>query len=69
MLAVSRFVLRHKLAVALFWLAVLAAGAVASAKLSGRLSPGRKAARATGLAQPMLSAAAPAGTPSSSARS
>jgi hypothetical protein len=38
MLAVSRFVLRHKLAVAVFWLAVLAAGGAASAKLSGRLS-------------------------------
>jgi RND superfamily putative drug exporter len=38
MLAVSRFVLRHKLAVAVFWLVVLAAGGVASAKLSGRLS-------------------------------
>jgi putative drug exporter of the RND superfamily len=36
--AVSRFVLRHKLSVALFWIAVLAAGAVASAHLSGRLS-------------------------------
>ena len=31
MLALSGFVLRHKLAVAVFWLAVLAAGAVASA--------------------------------------
>ena len=38
MLALSRFVQRHKLAVAVFWLAVLSAGAVASAKLSGRLS-------------------------------
>jgi putative drug exporter of the RND superfamily len=38
MAALSRFLLRHKLAVALFWLAVLAAGAVASAKLSSRLS-------------------------------
>ena len=38
MLAVSRFVLRHKLAVAVFWLVVLAAGGAASAKLSGRLS-------------------------------
>ena len=38
MLAVSRFVLRHKLAVAVFWLAVLAAGAAASANLAGRLS-------------------------------
>jgi RND superfamily putative drug exporter len=36
--AVSRFVLRHKLGVAVFWLAVLAAGAVTSAKLSSRLS-------------------------------
>jgi putative drug exporter of the RND superfamily len=34
----SRFVLRHKLAVVLFWLVVLAAGAVASARLSSRLS-------------------------------
>ena len=38
MLAVSRFVLRHKVAVAVFWLMVLAAGVVASAKLSARLS-------------------------------
>lgn len=38
MLAVSRFVLRHKLAVVLFWLAVLLAGGFASAKLSSRLS-------------------------------
>ena len=38
MLAVSRFVLRHKLAVAVFWLVVLAAGGAASAKLSCRLS-------------------------------
>jgi putative drug exporter of the RND superfamily len=38
MLALSRFVLRHKLAVVLFWLAVLVAGGVASAKLSSRLS-------------------------------
>jgi putative drug exporter of the RND superfamily len=38
MLAVSRFVLRHKLAVVVFWLAVLVAGGVASAKLSSRLS-------------------------------
>jgi RND superfamily putative drug exporter len=38
MLAVSRFVLRHKLAVVIFWLVVLAAGGAASAKLSGRLS-------------------------------
>ena len=38
MLTVSRFVLRHKLAVAVFWLVVLAAGGAASAKLPGRLS-------------------------------
>ena len=38
MLAVSRFVLRHRLAVAVFWLVVLATGAAASVKLSGRLS-------------------------------
>src|SRR5579859_7826428 len=38
MAGLSRFVLRHKLLVAGFWLAVLAAGAVASAGLSGRLS-------------------------------
>jgi RND superfamily putative drug exporter len=38
MLAVSRFVLRHKLAVVVFWLAVLVAGGMASAKLSSRLS-------------------------------
>jgi hypothetical protein len=38
MLAVSRFVLRHKLAVVIFWLVVLAAGGAASAKLPGRLS-------------------------------
>ncbi len=38
MAGLSRFVLRHKLAVALFWLAVLAVGVVASARLSGRLS-------------------------------
>src|ERR1035441_5968171 len=38
MLAVSRFVLRHKPAVAIFWLVVLAAGGIASANLSGRLS-------------------------------
>ena len=38
MLGVSRFVLRHKMAVALFWLVVLLAGVVASAKLSSRLS-------------------------------
>lgn len=38
MLAVSRFVLCHKLAVVVFWLAVLVAGAAAAAKLSSRLS-------------------------------
>ena len=38
MLAVSRFVLRHKLAVVGFWLAVLVVGGFASAKLSSRLS-------------------------------
>jgi RND superfamily putative drug exporter len=38
MLGVSRFVLRHKLAVVVFWLAVLVAGAVAAASLAGRLS-------------------------------
>jgi RND superfamily putative drug exporter len=38
MLAVSRFVLRHKLAVVAFWAAVLAAGVPASAHLSSRLS-------------------------------
>jgi putative drug exporter of the RND superfamily len=38
MLAVSRFVLRHKLAVAVFWLVVLVAGGAASAKLGSRLS-------------------------------
>jgi hypothetical protein len=38
MLAVSRFVLRHKLAVVIFWLVVLAAGGAAAAKLPGRLS-------------------------------
>src|SRR5215472_11487986 len=38
MLAVSRFVLRHKLLVAGFWLAVLAAGVFASAHLGPRLS-------------------------------
>ena len=38
MTAMSAFVLRHKLVVALFWLAVLGAGAAASAGLSGRLS-------------------------------
>src|SRR6266516_1827930 len=38
MLAVSRLVLRHKLLVAGFWLAVLAAGVFASAQLGSRLS-------------------------------
>jgi putative drug exporter of the RND superfamily len=38
-LAISRFVLRHKGAVVAFWLAVLVAGGAASAKLSSRLSP------------------------------
>jgi len=38
MLAVSRFVLRHKLLVVGFWLAMMAAGVVASAQLSARLS-------------------------------
>ena len=38
MLAVSRFVLRHKLVVVGFWAAVLAAGVLASAHLSARLS-------------------------------
>src|ERR1035437_5705150 len=38
MLAVSRFVLRHKLTVVIFWLTVLAAGGAASAKLSARMS-------------------------------
>ncbi len=38
MLAMSRFVLRHKLAVAVFWLVVLVAGGAASAKLGSRLS-------------------------------
>src|SRR5215472_18201365 len=38
MFTVSRFVLRHKLAVVAFWIAVLAAGAVASAHLGTRLS-------------------------------
>ena len=51
MLTVSRFVLRHKLAVAAFWIAALAAGAVASAHLTARLSgqfalPGAPAYRA-----------------------
>jgi RND superfamily putative drug exporter len=39
MLAISRFVLRHKGVVVVFWLAVLVAGGAASAKLSSRLSP------------------------------
>jgi RND superfamily putative drug exporter len=34
----SRFVLRHRLAVALVWLAVLAAGVATASKVSGRLS-------------------------------
>ncbi len=38
MLAVSRFVLRHRLAVAVIWLVVLVAGGAASAKLGSRLS-------------------------------
>src|SRR5215471_12060840 len=38
MVAVSRFVLRHKLVVVAFWLVVLAAGATASGGLSSRLS-------------------------------
>jgi len=38
-LAISRFVLRHKVSVVVFWLAVLVAGGAASAKLSSRLSP------------------------------
>jgi len=37
MLAVSRFVLRHKLAVVAFWIVVLAGGVFASSHLSGRL--------------------------------
>ncbi|MBO0817013.1 MAG: MMPL family transporter, partial [Actinobacteria bacterium] len=37
--AMSRFVLRHKGAVVMFWLLALVAGAAASAKLSSRLSP------------------------------
>jgi putative drug exporter of the RND superfamily len=37
--ALSRFVLRHKGAVVMFWLVVLLAGGAASAKLSSRLSP------------------------------
>ena len=52
MLGVSRFVLRHRVAVAVFWLVMLLAGAVASAKLGSRLSgqfaiPARQAARRT----------------------
>jgi RND superfamily putative drug exporter len=39
MLAMSRFVLRHKGAVVVFWLVVLLAGGAASAKLGSRLSP------------------------------
>ena len=39
MLALSRFVLRHKGVVLVFWLVVLVAGGAASAKLSSRLSP------------------------------
>ena len=39
MLALSRFVLRRKGAVLVFWLVVLVAGAAASARLSSRLSP------------------------------
>jgi RND superfamily putative drug exporter len=38
MLAVSRFVLRHRLAVGVFWLVVLVAGGAASATLGSRLS-------------------------------
>ena len=38
MTAVSRFVLRHRVAVIVFWLVMLVAGAWASAKLSSRLS-------------------------------
>jgi putative drug exporter of the RND superfamily len=38
MLAMSRFVLGHKRAVVAFWLVILVAGAVASARLSSRLS-------------------------------
>ena len=38
MAGLSRFVLRHKRVVVLFWMAVLAVGVVASARLSGRLS-------------------------------
>jgi RND superfamily putative drug exporter len=39
MVAMTRFVLRHKSAVVVFWLVVLVAGGAASAKLSSRLSP------------------------------
>jgi putative drug exporter of the RND superfamily len=39
MLALSRFVLRHKRAVLVFWLVVLVAGGAAAGKLSSRLSP------------------------------
>ena len=42
MAGLSRFVLRHKLVVAVFWLAVLAVGVVASARLSGRLWAGSR---------------------------
>jgi putative drug exporter of the RND superfamily len=38
MSAVSRFVLRHKRVVVVFWLVVLVAGGAASARLAGRLS-------------------------------
>jgi RND superfamily putative drug exporter len=38
MQALSRFVVRHRLLVALFWLAVFAAGAATADKVSGRLS-------------------------------
>jgi hypothetical protein len=53
MLGVSRFLVRHKTAVATFWLVMLQAGPVASAKLGRRLpasSPflARRAARRTG---------------------
>lgn len=37
MAGLSRFVLRHKLVVTVFWLVVLAVGVVASARLSRRL--------------------------------
>jgi len=49
MAGLSRFVLRHKLVVAVFWLAVLAVGVVASARLSGRLALGRGLAGAPGV--------------------